>query len=110
MNKEEKQLLKEKIEEKIKETQKKVAALEEATQPIAPENSIGRVSRMDTINNKSVSEAALRIAKKQLNSLKLAFSKVEETSFGNCSNCKKSIQPARLMFMPESTLCIRCGK
>ena len=35
----------------------------EITKPIAPENAIGRISRMDAINNKSVTEAALRQAK-----------------------------------------------
>lgn len=103
-------VLKEKIIEKIAETEKKVAALEEATKPISPENSIGRVSRMDAINNKGVSDAALRIAKKQLNSLQLALTKVESPSFGSCSNCKKGIQAARLMFMPQSTLCVKCAR
>jgi len=36
------------------------------TQPIAPENAIGRLGRMDAINNKSVMEAALREAEAKL--------------------------------------------
>ena len=110
MTTEERKLLKQKIIEKIAETERKVAALEEATKPISPENSIGRVSRMDAINNKGVSDAALRIAKKQLNSLQLALTKVDASNFGNCSNCKRNIQSARLMFMPQSTLCIKCAR
>ena len=102
--------LKKKIDEKIKEAQKKIHALEEATKPISPENAIGRVSRMDAINNKGVSDAALRIAKKQLNSLQLALTKIEEPGFGVCSNCKRAIQAARLMFMPESTYCVKCAQ
>ena len=35
----------------------------ELTKPISPENAIGRISRMDAINNKSVNEAALRNSK-----------------------------------------------
>ena len=35
-------------------TKKDIKGLKEATKPISPENSIGRVSRMDAINNKSV--------------------------------------------------------
>ena len=84
--------------------------MEEAAQPITPENAIGRVSRMDAINNKGVSDAALRNAKRQLNSLELALTKVETPTFGNCSNCKQTIQAARLMFMPQSTLCVRCAR
>lgn len=103
-------ILKKKIIEKLAETEKKVTALKDATKPISPENSIGRVSRMDAINNKGVSDAALRIAKKQLNSLQLALTKVDTANFGSCSNCKRTIQPARLMFMPQSSLCVKCAR
>jgi len=102
--------LKESIQIKIVETKQKINALVEVTQPISPENSIGRVSRMDAINNKSVSEAALRQARKQLASLQIALTKIDQPSFGICANCKKTIQKARLMFMPESTKCVRCAR
>ena len=51
-----------KLEEAISKTIQKIRRYEEMTQPIAPDNAIGRVSRMDAINNKSVIEAALRKA------------------------------------------------
>ncbi len=110
MTSEERAALKESIQIKIVETKQKIIALEEVTQPISPENSIGRVSRMDAINNKSVSEAALRQAKKQLASLQIALTKVDNSNFGTCSNCKKAIQKARLLFMPESAKCVRCAR
>ena len=110
MTTEDRKVLKKKIIEKITETKRKIVLLEEASKPITPENSIGRVSRMDAINNKGVSDAALRNAKRQLNSLELALTKVDSPAFGDCSNCKKTIQPARLMFMPQSTLCVRCAR
>jgi DnaK suppressor protein len=110
MNTEERKTLKATIISKIAATEKKLIALEDASQPISPENSIGRVSRMDAINNKGVSDAALRNAKKQLNSLQLALTKVDDPKFGACSNCKRPIQSARLMYMPGSTLCIRCAR
>lgn len=43
----------------IKEIQKlelEITELTELTQPVAPENAIGRISRMDAINNKSINE------------------------------------------------------
>lgn len=110
MTKEERAELKENIQAKLVETQLKISALEEATKPISPENSIGRVSRMDAINNKSVAEAALRIARKQHASLEVALTKVDKPEFGLCLYCKKGIQPKRLMFMPESTRCVHCAR
>jgi len=102
--------LKAKIAAKLDEFASKIGDLEKATAPISPENSIGRISRMDAINNKSVAEAALRNAKKKYASLQLALRSVEKEGFGSCARCKRNIATARLMFLPESTLCVRCAK
>ena len=109
MSPEEKQRLRQKIASHILKTQDDIEDIEKNTQPISPENSIGRVSRMDAINNKSVMEAALRNKKSKLSKLKVALSKIDSNDFGVCSMCKNPIQQGRLMFMPESTKCIRCA-
>ena len=110
MNAIEKEKIKEKLSEEIVETKQKVSKYKELTQPIAPENSIGRVSRMDAINNKSVNEAALRVALIKLGKLEKIFSQLNSSDFGICINCKKSIPIGRLMIRPESQLCIDCAK
>ena len=109
MNLEEKDQLNIKIDEKINQTEQEITELEELTKPISPENSIGRISRMDAINNKSVAEAALRSSRKKLTSLKFALSKVDSPDFGQCTVCKNPIPTARLLYMPESTRCVRCA-
>lgn len=109
MNPKEREILKEKIQKALVETTQKVKELEELTKPIGPENAIGRVSRMDAINNKSVAEAALRSTKKKRDSLKIALSRIDNEDFGTCNRCKRPILPARLMYMPESTRCVRCA-
>ena len=109
MNAEEKLKLKEKIIELIDKYEDDIKETESMTQPISPENSIGRVSRMDAINNKSVMEASLRNKISKRNKLKLALTKIDDDNFGICVNCKNPINPARLMYMPESTKCIRCA-
>ena len=110
MTVEERAQLKSKIEETIQKITTEITQLEENTKPIAPENSIGRVSRMDAINNKSVAEASLRSARRKLAKLKIALTKIEAPEFGRCSRCKQPIPPARLMFMPESTYCVSCAE
>ena len=109
MTGQERQALKKKIAAMIPTMEHEVERLEDATQPISPENAIGRVSRMDAINNKGVSEAALRSARRKLSSLRLALTKIDSSDFGICSRCKQPIPPARLMYMPESTRCVRCA-
>lgn len=109
MSEKDKKELKEKIHNIIVQTEKDIIELEENTKPISPENSIGRISRMDAINNKSVMEAALRSKKQKLGKLKLAALKIDQENFGICTLCKNPIQAARLMYMPESSRCIRCA-
>jgi len=109
MTAEEKQNIRYKIASLITKSQDDIEDIEKSTQPIAPENSIGRVSRMDAINNKSVMEAALRNKKAKLAKLKMALSNIDRSDFGYCSMCKNPIQQGRLIYMPESTRCIRCA-
>lgn len=109
MSTEEKEVLREKIHEEISKIEAAIVPLLDATKPISPENSLGRVSRMDAINNKGVAEAALHSAKTKLSKLQIALTKIDNTDFGNCSMCKNPIPSGRLMYMPESTRCVRCA-
>jgi DnaK suppressor protein len=109
MNKKSKKQLKEKIIELITKSEQDILDMEKNTQPVVPENSLGRISRMDAINNKSVMEAALRNKRKKLSKLKTALSHIGNDNFGLCSSCKNEIQIKRLLFMPESDQCVRCA-
>ncbi len=104
--------LKERVEKKIARTQRDIEHLIELTQPIAPENSLGRLTRMDALNNKSVNEATLRQAKFNLGKLELALQRIEQqdSTFGLCSTCHAPIPIARIMLMPESENCVKCAK
>ena len=52
---------------KIKTMELEMENLKLLVQPIEPENSIGRISRMDAINNKSINDRMLRKAQEKLN-------------------------------------------
>ena len=110
MSPEEKTLFKESLEKKTKRLVKHISDLEELTQPIAPENAIGRVSRMDAINNKSVNEAALRKAKEELKQLQHALEVMDEPNFGLCNKCGENIRMQRLLIMPGSRRCVKCAR
>ena len=109
MTKEEKILFREKLAETIIETEKTIKQLIVETEPISPENSLGRITRMDAINNKSVAEAALRTSKRKLGKLKQSLAQIDDPGFGKCSTCSAAIPVQRLMFMPESTYCVNCA-
>lgn len=97
------------LKAEISKTETKVEEYRELTQPIAPENSIGRISRMDAINNKSINEAALRKAEVKLKNLRSALERIEDEDFGNCAKCKKVIPHQRILLVPQSRFCVNCA-
>ena len=109
MNKQDRNKAKKSIKKSIEETQKVISNLKELTKPISPENAIGRVSRMDAINNKSVSEAALTNAINKLTLLELALQKINREDFGLCVRCKNEIPIQRILLMPQSNRCVHCA-
>ena len=89
------------INQEIEKTKISISNYEELTKPIAPENAIGRVSRMDAINNKSVNETALKKAQQKLKNLQIALSNLNDSGFGVCGKCNNPIPIGRIMLMPQ---------
>lgn len=102
--------IKTRIEAEIEKTKKLVDEYRELTRPVEPENAIGRISRMDAIQNKSVTEAALRKTREKLEKLEYALTKVDEDDFGICANCKQPIPLGRILIMPQSRTCVSCSR
>lgn len=108
MNEEERQALEAQIHEEIKRLEIEIERLQENIQPVAPDNAIGRLTRMEAINSKSINEANLGKAKKHIQRLNLALGRMDDEDFGICLSCERPIPIKRLMIVPESTHCVRC--
>lgn len=102
--------IKQKILDEISKTEKLIIEYQEMTKPVAPDVAIGRISRMDAINNKAVTESALRQAQEKLNKLNYVLSKIESEDFGICMKCKTQIPVGRILIRPESMYCVNCAK
>lgn len=109
MTSEEAEQYRQKIVAEIGKVEAFIIDLEVATEPEVPDNAIGRISRMDSINNKSVVENSLRENRQKLAQLQTILTKFGSSDFGRCSRCSTEIPIARLMFMPQSTMCMRCS-
>lgn len=110
MTSDKKNEIRELVEAKIAKTEDKIAGYESMAQPITPENSIGRISRMDAINNKSVVDAAIRTAKRKLAGLKNVLNTIDDDDFGICEKCGGDIPEKRIILMPESKNCVHCAR
>ena len=105
-----KEAIKRQLDKEINRLKKQIDNYKELTKPIAPENAIGRVSRMDAINNKSVLENALRKSEQRYNGMLKVYDRIDDKDFGKCAKCHADIPLPRLMIMPESRFCVNCAR
>lgn len=96
------------IESEIQKLKGKIEELKQFTQPISPDDAIGRISRMDAINNKTIYDSSLRNARTRLSQLEQIQKLKNDGSFGICNKCHQSIPFERLKLRPEIRLCANC--
>ncbi|MDM8526176.1 TraR/DksA C4-type zinc finger protein [Desulfococcaceae bacterium HSG8] len=110
MKKEQKETLKNHVCEKIGELKASVISYKRLTKAVEPDNAIGRLTRMEAINSKSINEAALNDAEYTLLKLEKALKMIDNPDFGLCRECEEPIPFARLMILPETDLCVACAE
>ena len=96
------------IHRKIVDIDERILEYRELTKPIPPSVAIGRVSRMDAINNRSINEAALRQFEVQRKGLESALARLNDDTFGRCVGCGEVIPVGRILIVPGATKCVRC--
>lgn len=89
---------------------KEIVRLEERVKPVAPDNAIGRLSRLDNMVNQEVASRSLSQYRQRLLKLDWMLENVEDDEFGTCRDCGDDIPLARLLAVPESGLCIECAE
>jgi DnaK suppressor protein len=108
MTKEEREQLKNIIQSELEKLSKKVLELKELTGSVTPDDAIGRISRMDAINNNSIVEASIRNLENRLDQLAMAARVIDEDDFGRCIKCHQPIPFERMKLRPEIRLCANC--
>ncbi len=101
--------IREKIQKEIAKTENLIEEYKSMSGPVEPDVAIGRISRMDAINNKSITEASLRQAREKLKNLQQVLGQVGKENFGKCLKCRQPIPLGRLLFRPESLYCVNCS-
>jgi len=99
---------KELIETQIEELKETIISMAESVKPIEPDTAIGRLSRMEAIQAKSISESNLKAKRMRLQRLEGALQRIARGTFGFCTVCEEDISEKRLKIAPESTVCMDC--
>lgn len=72
--------------------------------------SVGRVSRIDAIQQQSMALASERSREQEQQRIKAALVRIGDGEYGYCIACGEVIPEARLRFDPSIATCVSCAK
>lgn len=74
------------------------------------QQSVGRLSRMDAMQQQAMAEAASRRRETRRKRIDAALTRIEDDEFGYCQDCGDEISAARLDLDPTLPNCVSCAK
>lgn len=86
-----------------------ILSLEEKTKPIAPDCSLGRLTRLEAMGEQDVANKILDEARVRLTRLNNAMQRLNTPMFGICIECDEDIGFGRMSVRPESVRCVACA-
>ena len=99
------------IEERLAELRRLSEAGRAARETVTlDQTSVGRLSRMDAMQQKAMADAEEARRQVEIRRLEGALRLLDEGEYGWCASCGEEIAPARLEVDPAATLCVRCAE
>ena len=90
------------IEDYLEKSEPSAAAVE-------PDNALGRLSRMEAMQDQQMVLELRRRKKRQLLDVENALKRIEQNTFGSCMFCGQLISTDRLDAFPEVQTCVKCA-
>ena len=109
MTQEERNDIKESIETSIHTLKEQITILEEKVKPIAPDCSLGRLTRLEAMGEQHVNNKIMDESKLRLTRLTNALLRIDKPMFGICIECEEPIGMGRMRIRPESVRCVECA-
>lgn len=83
---------------------------EEAARPVElDQTAVGRLSRMDSLQNQAMSSNLQDRERDRLAGIVAALKRIEDGTYGVCRECGEPIQYGRLLVVPEAATCSACA-
>lgn len=73
------------------------------------QQSVGRLSRMDALQQQAMANATNQRRQQDLQRIKDAFHRLKNDDYGYCEKCDEEIPPKRLEINPLATRCTNCA-
>lgn len=87
-----------------------MSVTEESARPVElDQQSVGRLSRMDSLQNQHMSRNLREREQVRYAAIRAALERIEEGTYGRCTECDAWIEAGRLMVFPEAARCPDCG-
>lgn len=83
-------------------------AADEGARPVDLDQPIGRVSRVDALQQQAMAVANRKSAELRLAQVRRALGAVKEGEYGFCRKCEEPIGCRRLASKPEAPFCVDC--
>lgn len=97
------------LQETLAELERIEAASAESRKTVElDQQSVGRLSRMDAMQQQQMALATERRRQTEKRRLQAALVRIAEGDYGVCARCGEDIDPARLRFDPATPLCAPC--
>mgnify|MGYP000565810525 CR=1 FL=1 len=90
------------------ELMEQLAGFKEQAQPVDLDLPIGRLSRMDAIQQKQMAKANKLNAEQRLLQVRNALTLVKNDDYGWCKKCDEPVGYPRLKARPETPFCLTC--
>jgi DnaK suppressor protein len=86
------------------------AGAESAAPVVLDQSSVGRLSRMDAMQQQAMAKATRQKAQVRLTQCKAALSAFDRGEYGLCRKCEEPIGYRRLCAKPEAPFCLECQR
>jgi DnaK suppressor protein len=92
-----------------KEIQTTLEASKETSGVVELDTAIGRLSRMDAMQNQQMALELRRRQEQQLQRIANALKRMDQNRYGLCGRCKQPIAEERLEVSPDVVMCVKCA-
>ena len=97
------------LESLSKEVAEALNASKDFANVVELDTAIGRLSRMDAMQNQQMALELRRRQENQLLRIKNTLQRMDQGRYGLCGKCKQPIAEERLEISPDTVVCVRCA-
>jgi DnaK suppressor protein len=99
-----------KLERQLEQARTQLEALRGSSAPVSLDLSIGRLSRVDAMQQQQMALAADRARQQRIARIKAALERMDQDEFGDRLECGEPIPDGRLTADPTALFCVECAK